>query len=72
MQVVCAYMSFSGCFPMNVYICVLLCKCVLAAVREREREREIENENSFLQFPREALYTNFQPWAITHSTYTST
>lgn len=45
--------------------CVFHCKCVLSAVclcvpeRERGGEREIENENSFLQFPREALYTNF-------------
>jgi hypothetical protein len=29
-------------------------------------------ENSSLQFPREALYTNFQLWAITHSAHTST
>lgn len=76
----CAYREIfvcSGCFPIGVYICGCMCKwCVLVCgyvcMTEGEGEREIERENSSLQFPCEALYTNFQPWAITHSAYTST
>lgn len=42
----------------------ILCVCVCVYV--------CAPENSSLQFPREALYTNFQLWAITHSAHTST
>lgn len=44
----------------------MLWNCVATCTCQSERERE----GPSLQFPCEALYTNFQPWAITHSAYT--